>query len=35
MQPARRFAVRVNAVGQKLEYIWCDGQEGTPGKVSY
>jgi hypothetical protein len=26
--------VRVNARGQKLEYLWYDGQEGTPQKVS-
>lgn len=25
---SRRVAVRVQARGQKLEYIWCDGQEG-------
>eukprot|EP00878_Enallax_costatus_P024271 GHUV01025895.1.p2 GENE.GHUV01025895.1~~GHUV01025895.1.p2 ORF type:complete len:172 (+),score=43.99 GHUV01025895.1:51-518(+) len=28
----RRLAVRVNAVGQKLEYLWFDGQEGTESK---
>lgn len=28
----RRLAVRVSAAGQKLEYIWVDGQEGTPQK---
>ncbi|KAF6261552.1 glutamine synthetase [Scenedesmus sp. NREL 46B-D3] len=28
----RRLAVRVNAVGQKLEYLWYDGQEGTADK---
>lgn len=29
---SRRAAVRVYAVGQKLEYIWCDGQEGADHK---
>lgn len=28
----RRLAVRVNARGQKLEYVWCDGQEGKESK---
>jgi hypothetical protein len=32
-QAGRRLAVRVNARGQKLEYVWCDGQEGKETKV--
>jgi len=32
--PAARRAVRVYAAGQKLEYIWTDGQEGKEIKVS-
>jgi hypothetical protein len=27
------MVVRVQARGQKLEYIWCDGQEGQEIKV--
>jgi hypothetical protein len=33
VQAGRRLAVRVNARGQKLEYLWCDGQEGKESKV--
>jgi hypothetical protein len=33
VQAGRRLAVRVNARGQKLEYVWCDGQEGKETKV--
>lgn len=29
---ARRAAVRVSALAQKVEYIWSDGQEGKPCK---
>ena len=30
---ARFAVVRVNALAQKAEYIWYDGQEGQPVKV--
>lgn len=33
LQAGRRLAVRVNARGQKLEYVWFDGQEGKESKV--
>lgn len=33
VQAGRRLAVRVNARGQKLEYLWFDGQEGKESKV--
>lgn len=32
--PAGRRAMRVYAAGQKLEYIWADGQEGKEVKVN-
>jgi hypothetical protein len=32
-QGQARVAIRLNALEQKAEYVWHDGQEGAPNKV--